>query len=560
MAVRALSQPCHRTKPSSTAPFSLSYSPSLLGLSQSPCHPANCTIHPLPKAPMGPTPEPRYAQAQYHFPPSPPSSGNVTAAGSPRLPALSVEDPAVVQKYYHATSYRQSHSTAPLRDDSRRRSDSDTESEGYNTERTSGVSYSATRPRANHPRAYALPPPISNKALPKPAPRTPTKLVRAPSRAASPSSSSDSSSDFDKEGNDGEDAHSGSGKGRKVAATLQLFKETAPLSEDILPSQPSSSRAESSRRSQTFDEEEDDATEPQFEFVKRSEWPEREARREQSMAGFERSRGREERGNERPASSLDSYHDLPQWRLDVLASSRGRRRERPTEDDVLDGKQEPFPPFKRQNSFVYPPSPSPSRSPSHHRHSLPLDLDDTPFHLPTELSLSPITSDIPFPDRPDTPPHPSSPLESTSPYTTDDESFYDDSASLASFSTASTSFYHPHTTDHPNTPPLKHHSLADGASRHPDLPFSSSDDDEFDEHVRSSRPRRRRTVLPHNMSAENLPHIPLRPFRNQVGGHSAIYKFTKQAVCKVISLHICCSLSLISLLFLAPRLSRKPLL
>lgn len=30
-----------------------------------------------------------------------------------------------------------------------------------------------------------------------------------------------------------------------------------------------------------------------------------------------------------------------------------------------------------------------------------------------------------------------------------------------------------------------------------------------------------------------LPHIPLRPFRNQVGGHSAIYKFTKRAVCKV---------------------------
>ncbi|KIY65247.1 SAICAR synthase-like protein [Cylindrobasidium torrendii FP15055 ss-10] len=30
----------------------------------------------------------------------------------------------------------------------------------------------------------------------------------------------------------------------------------------------------------------------------------------------------------------------------------------------------------------------------------------------------------------------------------------------------------------------------------------------------------------------NLPHIPLKPFRNQVGGHTAIYKFTKRAVCK----------------------------
>ncbi|KIK30743.1 hypothetical protein PISMIDRAFT_86453 [Pisolithus microcarpus 441] len=33
-------------------------------------------------------------------------------------------------------------------------------------------------------------------------------------------------------------------------------------------------------------------------------------------------------------------------------------------------------------------------------------------------------------------------------------------------------------------------------------------------------------------SQESLPHIPLRPFRNQVGGHSAIYKFTKRALCK----------------------------
>ena len=32
---------------------------------------------------------------------------------------------------------------------------------------------------------------------------------------------------------------------------------------------------------------------------------------------------------------------------------------------------------------------------------------------------------------------------------------------------------------------------------------------------------------------DQLPHVPLRPFRNQVGGHSAIYKFTKRAVCKV---------------------------
>jgi hypothetical protein len=38
-----------------------------------------------------------------------------------------------------------------------------------------------------------------------------------------------------------------------------------------------------------------------------------------------------------------------------------------------------------------------------------------------------------------------------------------------------------------------------------------------------------------NETDEYLPHIPLTPFRNQVGGHSAIYKFTKRAVCKVSS-------------------------
>ena len=37
-----------------------------------------------------------------------------------------------------------------------------------------------------------------------------------------------------------------------------------------------------------------------------------------------------------------------------------------------------------------------------------------------------------------------------------------------------------------------------------------------------------------------LPHIPLKPFRNQVGGHSAIYKFTKRAVCKVSTFSVSC--------------------
>ncbi|KAF8579330.1 SAICAR synthase-like protein, partial [Ramaria rubella] len=43
-----------------------------------------------------------------------------------------------------------------------------------------------------------------------------------------------------------------------------------------------------------------------------------------------------------------------------------------------------------------------------------------------------------------------------------------------------------------------------------------------------------------------LPHVPLRPFRNQVGGHSAIYKFTKRAVCKARLLSFTATLPLVS--------------
>jgi hypothetical protein len=41
-------------------------------------------------------------------------------------------------------------------------------------------------------------------------------------------------------------------------------------------------------------------------------------------------------------------------------------------------------------------------------------------------------------------------------------------------------------------------------------------------------------------SEDALPHIPLRPFRNQVGGHTSIYKFTRRAVCKVGTILMSC--------------------
>jgi hypothetical protein len=71
--------------------------------------------------------------------------------------------------------------------------------------------------------------------------------------------------------------------------------------------------------------------------------------------------------------------------------------------------------------------------------------------------------------------------------------------------------------DHYNT---RRFSLDDGEVLN-NTPLRALDDESFSLDVR--------------VPEERLPHIPLRPFRNQVGGHSAIYKFTKQAVCKVRS-------------------------
>ncbi|KAG8883657.1 hypothetical protein FRB97_006146 [Tulasnella sp. 331] len=63
----------------------------------------------------------------------------------------------------------------------------------------------------------------------------------------------------------------------------------------------------------------------------------------------------------------------------------------------------------------------------------------------------------------------------------------------------------------------------------PSLPYKSAresdegaeDDEQLEDFLRQSYD-----------GNDTLPPVPLEPFRNQVGGHSAIYKFTKRAVCK----------------------------
>ncbi|KAF9055054.1 SAICAR synthase-like protein [Hymenopellis radicata] len=204
--------------------------------------------------------------------------------------------------------------------------------------------------------------------------------------------------------------------GRKVAATLRLFKDSTEAG-------PSSKSTENVAE--------------KYEFVKRSEWPDRETaalRREKSSTALQRVRTRERDEGTDGGSSTSSRKqsgrdmklaDLANWRKGVM-EGRGRRMERPVAS--------PAPPLSPRDMF------------------------------------------------------------SVSPWSTDDDEDTWESGS-ASTTTSTTSF--------------PSHAVLDDSY----VDDETANDDELDLDV-------------------SLPHIPLKPFRNQVGGHSAIYKFTKRAVCK----------------------------
>ncbi|KAG8906455.1 hypothetical protein FRB99_006872, partial [Tulasnella sp. 403] len=77
-----------------------------------------------------------------------------------------------------------------------------------------------------------------------------------------------------------------------------------------------------------------------------------------------------------------------------------------------------------------------------------------------------------------------------------------------------------------------HHRHHHGHSRHRKGEGDEDDLDEedqyedFDDYLRGQE----NDIILGNSTS--LPPVPLQPFRNQVGGHSSIYKFTKRAVCK----------------------------
>ena len=348
-----------------------------------------------------------------------------------------------------------------------------------------------------------------------------------------------------------------------MAATLQLFKETSGPSED-----PSSGEATEvtlgHRRVEPFQEVEDVAE--AFEFVKRSEWPARETaatRRERSMTLLGRTKTRDSSNNdqielERKLSLRESPpYDVAQWRRDHPAMSRGRRRERAFDElsDNIDfrpddsqqttpNSNESSPIFFRPVSRAYrlssSPPPSPSKSTAFYHHipeTSPLSSVSHPVakrpHLPS-MRTTPRYSRSPTPVRTDHHPNgyvsvPISPLESLSSWS-DDESLWETASTSSTVASNTSAYGYPGSSGHspPSTVLRKLPEtlqVSDKSKRFSHLdqenlaPFDSIDDETL--------------AVDINRLEERLPHIPLRPFRNQVGGHSAIYKFTKQAVCKV---------------------------
>ncbi|KAJ4471579.1 SAICAR synthase-like protein [Lentinula aciculospora] len=382
---------------------------------------------------------------------------------------------------------------------SRQRPNGDgTDSDGYVTEKSSSHRRKHSAPVKS--RALTLPPTASQLKL---SPSRPILRRASPSSIGSSSSSSSSSSPPVPI-----PVHpSTSGIGRKVAATLQLFKETEDDSQtnDAQPSTDHHQRSASLNNG-------GDVAEAKFEFVKRSEWPDREAavlRREKSTVTLHRVRTREsvestgdKQQEEKKAQERKlSVTDLVQWRKDVGkwddGIHRGRRRER-TEDEPISPLYSPIlpeppepPDFIRRSSSRSQPLPA-VQSPHSH-------LSGAPHYDSSTLS----------------------------PWSTDDESGWDSTSGSTSTTSHSTAFTHQNlSSSFHNIPVLDEASSPTISFPSPDTPYrhyTDADDDDENTYLLD---------MGLNLSEDTLPHIPLRPFRNQVGGHSAIYKFTKRAVCK----------------------------
>lgn len=516
----------------------------------------------------------------FQLPPSPPSSTNVSAPSSPCIDHPSLPDDLVIpgsmptlrrvksQRLYQPQTLSETEEhTKPL------------------SKRQPRKSFTRTA----FSRSHILP---SHHSLP-----TVSHLSSSSSRSRSPSASS---SDLTSPSVKPPPPHPGIG--RKVAASLDLFKESVntPPTEEPNPFD----RAPSVKRRVASVHPEQEA-QPEFEFVKRSEWPDRESaaiRRDKSSTTLEKVRTREsispsttareaadsKRRKERSLSIRENViNDLVQWRSEAFGdglTGRGRPRQRGSSYDENQSSDD----IERVSSHAslerldgsilsrpYPPSPSPSRSPltrapliSPQRYRYrPRRISDVSTRLasPSSQHSPRLTSPLlPSAILSDIPSLPNS--ESTySPWTTEDEesetsSNWDDDGSVISTSTASTHSVlplSPYQSAPLSPPPVVRYSVHhDGDEDEDDSRLLTSSrmqqsgtpahlgglneylhhlsDTEIDEEADTQEAYELASTGDLiDFSHESLPHIPLRPFRNQVGGHSAIYKFTKRAVCKV---------------------------
>lgn len=389
-------------------------------------------------------------------------------------------------------------------------------------------------------------------------------------RSPSPSSSSSPSS-----GPEMVPSTSTVGIGRKVAASLDLFKESTagPSKESVERVRPGSP---ATKRKSSTGHLIGDMTEAQFEFVKRSDWPDREMsalRREKSVTGLsmERVRTRDSVSSASSARDADTrqskrrqpsmrdavLNDLMQWRNTVAEDiARGRPRDRQVwHDEPADATHgSPGTDSSLSSTLTFHQvfsdashTRSPAarlRSPSR---SLPISFDALPPPLSLPSSSAPDRSrsrewsrpptpgdDLGFvPDRPP-PPTIASSVPSYSPSSTDDENTWDTaSITTASTTEASSPFPLSPSRTSPLPQPFVRHASDEDEAPHEHVLLSPYNDMELGT---GSVPTDEPEDFALTFSQESLPHIPLRPFRNQVGGHSAIYKFTRRAVCKVCSM------------------------
>ena len=471
-------------------------------------------------------------QSQYPFPPSPPSSGNATALSSPRLPTIVPQTDIVIQKLLSTdpSFHKVHHQSTDVLSHPRRHTIHATDLDDHNTKVSSHSAFLSKRVHKNIPNHLYN---VESGSAPQDTltAQSPTKSFRfrrSPSVASSSSSSSTPSSPTDIPSHP-----STSGMGRKVAATLQLFKETA--SEDTMPPEPSSrTDLSAGRRSYSFSRS-PDVAEAQFEFVKRSEWPDREAaamRRERSSTTLERKGPQDP--NDRTSLVRDPNLSEPRKDLGSRQDAvRGRKRERLDEalnnmnglDDHPTSIPGPPPPFIRRPSRVYPPSPSPSRPPASRIPPSPITRDTENFD-PRGSTPTNKTHAYPHPIRPAYNATKSSKQPYyVSPWSTDDDSAWETASTTTSTSNTSTTSPSAFSPSEITPPSEDSHNLS--------LLYTGSHFKQKDNSTDEGHPFNENFVA---NARQTLPHIPLRPFRNQVGGHSAIYKFTKQAVCKVCNI------------------------